>query len=204
MELALSGLQWKAFLIYLDDVIVYGKTFEEHLQRLSMVLLQFRQAGLKLKPSKCHFFETQVTLLGHVLTPDGILPDPDNVEKIKTWPVPTCVTDVWAILGMGNYYWQFIKDYSKKMQSLIQLTKKDKSFEWTTACQMSFDQLKKALTGPDRMAYPTDDGEFILDTDAILDTVGAVLSQVQDGEEHAVAYGSRTLSKPEQNYCMTD
>ena len=83
---------------------MYGKTFDEHLQRLSMVLLQFHQAGLKLKPSKCHFFETQVTFLGHVLTPEGVLPDPDNVEKIKTWPVPMCVTDVWAILGMGNYY----------------------------------------------------------------------------------------------------
>ena len=171
MELALSGLQWTACLIYLDDVIVYGKTFDEHLQRLRMVLQQFWQAGLKLKPSKCHFFESQVTFLGHVLTPDGVLPDPDNVEKIKTWPVPTCVTDVQAILDMGNYYQQFIKDYSKKMQTLIQLTKKDKSFEWTAECQKSFDQLKEALTGPDIMAYPTDDGEFILDTDASLDTL---------------------------------
>ena len=97
-----------------------------------------------------------------MLTPDGVFPHPDNVEKIKTWPVPTCVTDVWAILGMGNYYQQFIKDYSKKMQPLIQLTKKDKSFEWTAECQKSFDQLKEVLTGPDIMAYPTDDGEFIL------------------------------------------
>ena len=128
-----------------------------------MVLQQFCQAGLKLKPSKCHFFETQVTFLGHVLTPDGVLPDPDNVEKITTWPVPTCITDVQAILGMGNYYWRFIKDYSKKMQPLIQLTKKDKSFEWAAECQKSFDWLKEALTGPDIIAYPTDDGEFILD-----------------------------------------
>ena len=112
MELALSGLQWTACLIYLNDVIVYGKTFDEHLQRLSLVLQWFCQAGLKLKPSKCHFFETQVTFLGHVLTPDGVLPDPGNVEKITTWLVPTCVTDVWPILGMGNYYQRFIKDYS--------------------------------------------------------------------------------------------
>ena len=125
MELALSGLQWTTCLIYINDVIVYGKTFDEHLQRLSMVLQQFCQAGLKLKPSKCHFFEMQVTFLGHVLTPDGVLPDPGNVEEITMWTVPTCVTDVWAILGMGNYYWIFIKDYSKKMQPLIQLTKKD-------------------------------------------------------------------------------
>ena len=154
MELALSGLQWTACLIYLNDVIVYGKTFDEHLQRLSMVLQGFCQAGLKLKPSKCHFFETQVTFLGHVLTPDGVPPDPDNIEKITTWPVPTCVTDVQAKLGMANYYQRFIKDYSKKMQPLIQLIKKDKSFEWTAECQKSFDQLKEALTGPGHNGIP--------------------------------------------------
>ena len=109
-----------------------------------------------------------------------------------------------AILGMGNYYRIFIKDYSKKIQPLIQLTKKDKSFEWTAECQKSFDQLKEALTGPDILAYPTDDGEFILDTDTSLDMVGAILSQVQDGVECVIAYGSRTLSKPEQIYCVTD
>ena len=204
MELALSGLQWTACLIYLNDVIVYGKTFKEHLQRLSLVLQQFCQAGLKLKPGKCHFFETQVTFLGHLLTPDGVLPDPGNVEKIITWPVLTCVTDVRAVLGMGNYYRRFIKDYSKKMQPLIQLTKKDKSFEWTAECQKSFNWLKESLTGPDIMAYPTDHGEFILDIDKSLDMVGAVLSQFQDGVEHVIAYSSRTLSKPEQNYCVTD
>ena len=147
MELALSGLQWTAFLIYLDNVIVYGKTFKEHLQRLSLVLQRFHQAGLKLKPGKCHFFETQVTFLGHLLTPDGVLPDHGNVEKITTWPVLTCVTDVWAVLGMGNYYRRFIRDYSKKMQPLIKLTKKDRSFEWTAKCQESFDQLKEELIG---------------------------------------------------------
>ena len=81
MELALSGLQWTACLIYLNDVIVYGKTFKEHLQRLSLVLQRFCQAGLKLKPGKCHFFETQVTFLGHLLTPDGVLPDPGNGRR---------------------------------------------------------------------------------------------------------------------------
>ena len=90
------------------------------------------------------------------------------------------------------------------MQPLIQLTKKDRSFEWTDECQRSFDQLKEELTGPDIMAYPTDHGEFILNTDACLDMVGPILSQVQDGVQHVIAYGSRTLGKPEWNYCVTD
>ena len=203
MELALSGLQWTACLIYLNGVIVYGKTFKEHLQRLSLVLQCFCQAGLKLKPIKCHFFETEVTFLRHMLTPAGLLPDPGNVEKMTTWPVPTCATDVWAVLDMGNYYQRFIRDYSKKKQPLIQLTKKDKTFEWTAECQKSFNWLKEALAGLDIMAYLTDHGEFILDTDASLDT-GAILSQVQDRVEHVINYGSRTLSKPEQNYCVMD
>ena len=93
-----------------------------------MVLQWFLEAGLKLKPSKCYFFDTQVTFLGPVLTPEGLLPDPDNVQRITVWPVPACVTDVWAILGMGNYYRQFIQNYSKKVQPLIKLTKKDKSW----------------------------------------------------------------------------
>ena len=108
-----------------------------------------------------------------------------------------CVTDVQAILCIGNCYWQFIKDYSKKMQPLIQLTKKDKSFEWAAVSQKSFYQLKEVLTGPVIMVYPTDDGEVILDTDASLDEVRAVLFQVQDGVECVLSYDSRTLSKPE-------
>ena len=109
MELVLSGLQWTACLIYLDDVVMYGEAFDEHLQRLSVVLQWIWQAGMKLKPSKCHFFETHITFLGHVLTPNEVLPDTDNVKKIKMWPVWTCVIDVWVILGMRNCYWWFNK-----------------------------------------------------------------------------------------------
>ena len=103
---------------------------------------------------------------------------------------------------MGNYYQQFIKYYSKKMQSLIQLT--NECFELTAECQKSFDQLKEALTSPGIMAYPNDNDRFILDKDASLDTVGAVLSQVQVGVGHVIAYGSRTLSKAERNHCVTN
>ena len=130
--------------------------------------------------------------------------DPANVQKITDWPVPACVTDGPAVLGMGNYYRQFIQNCSKKIQSLIQLTKKEKSFECTEECKNAFDLLKEVLTDPDIMAYPMHAGEFILDTDTSLDTVGAILSQVQNGAEWVIAYGSRTLSKQEQNYCLTD
>ena len=82
MEIALAGLQWVSCLIYMDDVIVFGKNFEEHHCRLMEVLQRFREAGLKLKPANCNFFRQEVKFLGHVINTDGVLPDPDNVEKI--------------------------------------------------------------------------------------------------------------------------
>ncbi len=115
MELALSGLQWTSSLIYLDDVIVFGKTFDEHLWRWAAVLERFHKAGLKLKPEKCNFFKTEVKFIGYVLTPEGVLPDLENVKKILQWPEPKNVTDIRGLLGMGNYYSRFIRGYSEKV-----------------------------------------------------------------------------------------
>lgn len=204
MELALSGLVWQTCLIYLDDCIVFGKSFDEQLVRLEEVLQRFQKAGLKLKPSKCNFFQREVRFLGHLVSAEGIQPDPANVQKIKDWPKPRCVTDIRVVLGMGGYYRRFIKDYSKRMQPLINLTKERVPFFWTEDCQAAFDDLKEALMNPPLLAHPTPDGHFILDTDASKTTVGAVLTQIQDGVEHPISYGSRTLSTAERNYCATD
>ena len=204
MEIALAGLQWVSCLIYMDDVIIFGKDFDEHLCRLTEVLQRFREAGLKLKPAKCNFFRREVKFLGHVINAEGVLPDPDNVEKIVNWPVPRNVREVRGLLGLGNYYRKFIKGYSGKMRPLTELTKKDVPFEWKEECEEAFQFLKKELTGPEIMLLPVDDGLYILDTDVSLDTIGVVLSQVQGGRERVIAYGSQTLSKTERNYCVTD
>ena len=142
--------------------------------------------------------------LGHLINAQGVLPDPDNVQKIVAWPTPTDVKGVQAILGMGNYYCRFIKGYSQKMQPLINLTKEKVPFEWTPDCEAAFNHLKQTLIGPQIMANSLEKGEFILNTDASLETIGAVLSQVQNGREHVIAYGSHTLSPTERNYCVTD
>ena len=204
MEMALAGLQWVSCLIYMDDVIVFGRDFDEHFSRLMKVLQRFREAGLKLKPAKCNFFRREAKFLGHVIDAEGVRPDPDNVEKIVNWPVPKNVTEVRGFLGMGNYYRKFIKSYSEKMKPLTNLTRKDIPFEWTEDCEKAFQFLKTALIGPEIMSLPVDEGMYILDTDASLDTIGAVLSQVQGNRERVIAYGSRTLSKTERNYCVTD
>ena len=188
----------------MDDVIVFGKTFDEHLSRLAEVLERFRSAGLKLKPEKCQFFQKEVKFLGYLLSADGVKPHPDNIQKIQDWPVPQTQTDVRAILGMGNCYRCFIRGYSEKVAPLVELTKQDIPFQWTKVHQERFDQLKKELAGCDIVAHPQDDGQFILDTDASGTTIGCVLSQIQDGKEKVIAYGSRTLSRTERNYCVTD
>ena len=105
---------------------------------------------------------------------------------------------------MGSYYRRFIRSFSDRMRPLIELTKKGKTFVWTEACEEAFEDLKRALTGPEVMAFPTEDGELNLDTDASDIGIGGVLSQVQEGEERVLSYGSRTLSKSERNYCVTD
>ena len=204
MELALNGLQWTSSLIFLDDVVIHAKTVSENMQRLSEVLQRISQSGLKLKPQKCNICKEEVKFLGHIISGNGVLPDPDNIAKLLKWPIPKTPTDVRAFLGLGNYYRRHIKDFSKRVATLINLTKKDKAFTWTDKCQESFDDLKQVLTSPEVMAYPQDEGEFILDTDACDVSIGAVLSQIQNGVERVVAYGSKTISKSERNYCVTD
>lgn len=104
MELVLRGLHWSICLIYLDDIIVYSADFPQHLQHLREVFQRFRMAGLKLKPSKCHLARSSVTFLGHRVSSAGVEPDPSNIDKVKSWPIPTSATQVRAFLGLCSYY----------------------------------------------------------------------------------------------------
>ena len=204
MEAALHGLQWITCLIYLDDVVVFASSFEEHLERVDVVLDRIEMAGLKLKPEKCHIFKESVHFLGNVISAVGVCPSPDNVAKIQQFAVPKDVSQVRALVGMGSYYRRHIKDFSGMMKPVIDLTKKGKEFKWTEQCQEAFEKLKEALISPEIMAYPLDEGEYFLDCDASGYAIGGVLSQMQDGVERVIAYGSKMLNKAERNYCVTD
>ena len=157
MELTLSGLQWSLCWIYQDDVIVFSHDFNDHIDRLDKVLTQIGAVGLKLKPSKCVFFAPKVSFLGHIVSQDGVSPDPDNFAKIASWPTPRNVHEVCSILGMGNYYCRFVKYFNQKVQPLVVLTKKNKQFRWSLGCLAAFDENKEALMGRNIMAFPTDD-----------------------------------------------
>lgn len=205
MKLAMRGLQWEICLIYLDDIIIFSKTFKEHVERVKQVLEKLHEAGLKLKPEKCELFQTEVKFLGHIVNENGVSPDMQNVEKIVNWPCPKNLTEVRQFLGMASFYRKFIKDFSIKAKPLTNLTKKNEPFYWSQDCQTAFTVLKEALIEPDIMGYPNlSQGKFILDTNACDVGIGAVLSQIQDGRERVISYARRTLNKAERNYCVTD
>ena len=132
MEYALACLQWETCIIYLDDIIVFSRTSEEHVTRLQSVFGRMREAGLKIAPKKCFLFQTKVTFLGHVVTTEGILPDPSKLDAIETWPTPTNVKEVRSWLGTCSYYRRFIKDFSKIARPLHRLTEKNVIFKMDT------------------------------------------------------------------------
>ena len=205
MELALNGLQWQICLIYIDDILIFSRNFDEHLDRLRQVVQRIKEAGLKLKPEKCQMFQEEVTFLGHRVTKSGVLPDNTNIEKIINWKTSTTVTEVRQFLGMASYYRRFVKNFSVIAKPITELTKKDVPFYWSDKCEEAFQTLKSILIGPEVMGHPDpDEGTFLLDCDACDVGIGAVLSQMQQGRERVIAYASRTLNKAERNYCVTD
>ena len=203
MDIVLSGLNFEICLVYLDDVIIFGSTPEEHLDRLERVFQRLREANLKLKPSKCQLLRRSVGFLGHIVTPEGVAMDPSKVKDVVEWPVPQKLRDVRAFLGLCSYYRRFVRDFSTVAAPLFALTKKGRTFTWDEQCQETFDRLKAALTSAPILALPKDEGTYLLDCDACDVGIGAVLSQRIDGEERVIAYGSRLLSNAEKNYCVT-
>ncbi|KAL5475730.1 hypothetical protein EMCRGX_G025580 [Ephydatia muelleri] len=198
------GLQWTSCLVYLDDIIVLGRTFTEHLSNLGSVFSRIHDAGLKIKPEKCSFLKEKVKYLGHIVSKEGIAADPEKTATVKAWPTPTSTKEVQQFLGLANYYRRFIKDFAQIAKPLHKLTERTSSFLWTTECKKSFEILLHLLSSPPILSYPDFTKPFNLDTDASNDGIGGVLSQLdKDGREHVVAYGSHLLTKPERNYCVT-
>ena len=173
MDLVLSGLKWNACLVYLYDVIIFGRTFEEHLFRLKEVFERFREAGLKLKPSKCSFCRSQVHFLCHVVSSAGVSTDPDKTTLVANWPTPTSCKDVQKFLGLANYYRRFVPGFAAIAKPLHRLTEKTAKFKWPLQCKQAFG----------------------------IGTV--LSQKQSDGREYVIAYASRVVSKPERWYCVT-
>ena len=201
MECVLAGLVGEECLIYLDDIIVFSSTFKEHLLRLSRVFQALCDAGLQLKPSKCHLALKQVRYLGHIVSKDGITPDNDKISAVIGYPVPSNAKQLKQFLGLSNYYRRFIRNYALIAEPLHKILRKSKQpFQWNEACQHAFETLKQKLTTPPILTYPNFKEPFLVYTDASEVAVGGVLGQIQDGKEVVISYWSRQLTKAEKNY----
>ena len=207
MESCLGELHLDWCIIYLDDIIIFSKTPDDHITRLEGVLEKLAKAGLKLKPSKCEFFRSSLKYLGHIVSKDGIATDPRKIEAIRNWPRPKTVTDVRSFTGFTNYYRKFIKGYAKIARPLHELTsgdnakRKNQKVDWNIRCNDSFEALKSICSDCPVLAYADYAKPFVLHTDASTTGLGAVLYQKQeDGKERVIAYASRTLNKSERNY----
>ena len=194
---------FKHVLIFLDDLLVYSETPEEHLEHLEKVFLKLRAAGLKSKPKKCDLFKTQVNYLGHVLDKTGIRPDPKKLEAVRDWERPKTVTQVKSFTAFCNYYRKFVKNFAEVAKPLYRLTSKGVKFAWEKEHEDAFQLLKTRLLQAPILALPNFRHPFVIDTDASETALGAVLSQIIDGEERPIAFESRVLSKTEVNYATT-
>lgn len=201
MGMALGELVGKVCYVYLDDIIVYGATVEEHFENLEKVLKRLASVGLKIKTKKCQFFKKSVEYLGHIISGDGIRPDPAKFSIIEEWPVPKTVKDVQSFLGLVNYYRRFIENFADIARPLYKLTSKGAPFLWSPECQEAFEILKHKVMTPPVLSFPNFSEPFVLQTDASDKAIGAVL---MNSDHRPVAFLSRKLKKYEVNYHITD
>lgn len=204
MTHVLRGLEWDICLVYIDDLIIFSRSFDEHLLHLEQVFKRLREANLRLKPSKCHFVKPEVEYLGHVVSADGLKPNPAKIRSVKEFPVPTNTTGVKAFLGLCNYYRRFIKGFAQIASPINKITSKNVKFEWTPECQKAFETLKGALVSAPVLSYPDFELPFQLYVDASQTGIGLTLGQIIDGKDVVIAYAGRDLNRAERNYSATE
>ena len=205
MDVILAGLKWNCSLVYLDDVIVFSKTFHEHLRDLQKVFDRLHESDLILSPSKCTLCSKRVKYLGHIVSSEGIECDPKKVESIRDFPQPTNSTEARSFVGLAGYYRRFIYQFSARITPILELTKDKVPFVWTEECEKSFKDIKTAMQKAPILRHPNFKKPFILDTDACKHGLGAVLMQVDDeGREYVIAYASKKLTEGESKWSTTE
>ena len=204
MNKILSGLQGVELFIYMDDIVVYATSIEEHTMKMRKLFRRLKTAGLTLQPEKCLFLRKEVTYLGHVISEKGVKPDPKKIEAVMKFPRLKNAKNIKQFLGLVGYYRRFIPDFSKIAKPLTNLLKKGAPFIWGYNQEEAFEKLKQILCTEPLLRYPDFNEPFILTTDASDYALGAILSQGKIGKDPPIAYASRTLNDAEIKYTTTE
>ena len=212
MNHVLGNENFNSLLIYLDDILVFGKSVDEMIQRLDTVFGKLRAFGLKIKPQKCTLFRREVKFLGHIVSAAGVATDPEKIKAVQEWEEPTSETELRSFLGLAGYYRRYVPSFAQIAKPLHQCigkatnTKKGPKRKasqespgfrekWNQDCTLAFQRLKEKLTSAPVLAHPDFTKPFVVETDASFRGLGAVLSQ----EDGVIAYASRGLRPAERN-----
>ena len=201
MDLTLSGLPPDRILAYMDDIVIFTKTFADHVNALNLIFERLRKSSIQLRADKCVFGADKLEFLGFVLSCDGVRPQRRLTEAVRSFATPTNRKEIRRFLGMAGFYRNFIKDFATIAKPLSELTSENVKFSWSEDCESSFSKLKTALATAPVLSFPQPNKEFILEVDASGVAVGGVLSQVQnDGIVHPVAYFSTSLTPTQRKW----
>lgn len=205
MSRVLEGLVGKICFVYIDDIVIYGNSLQEHINNLNVVLRRLDENKLKVKPSKCHFLKSQISYLGYVISPDGVKMDPKKTEAIMKFVSPKNEKQLKSFLGLAGFYRKFIPAFSAIAEPLHKLLRKDVIFAWNEECEAAFRKLINVIALDITLQYPDFNKDFYLTCDASNFGIGAVLSQKNDeGLDQPIAFISRSLNKCERNYSTTE
>ena len=205
MQRVLGEKIGKGVFVFIDDILIYTKTVEEHEDMVRWVLKRLCDEGYYANPEKCDFFQREVSFLGHIINESGLSVQQHKVKAVSEWPQPKTRKEVKGFLGLTGYYRKFINKYSEVALPLTELTRNDVKYVWGDAQQRAFDELKSRLLTAPVLAHPDPSRQFILNTDASGFAIAAVLSQQQqDGSMRPVAYYSKKMNSAQKNYGVTD
>lgn len=191
--------------VFVDDILVISKSFEEHLKHLEIIFKKLKSANLVINKEKCEFLKSEIKFLGHIITAEGVATDPEKIDSIMKFPTPRNAKDIKAFLGLTGYYRRFTPGYADATIPLIELLKKGKKFNWLPCHQEAFTTVKNLFKNNMHLFHPDNKGTFVLYTDASDGAVGAVLYQRNKlNELKVIAYVNRTLKGAERNYFTSE
>jgi RNase H-like domain found in reverse transcriptase/Reverse transcriptase (RNA-dependent DNA polymerase) len=204
-DIFMTMIDNRLVIVYMDDILIFADTKEELEQITKLVLEKLPEHDLFLKAKKCEFCQTRTEYLGMIIEEGKISMDAVKLGGIRDWPVPTTLKQTRSFLGFGHFYRKFISHYSELARPLNDLTKKDKKFKWTTECQEAFDTMKKQFMEELVLLMPDQSKPFQIKSDASKVATGVVLTQLNfNGDQHPVAFLSKTFSETERKYKIYD